>query len=330
MSDLLEHLAARAAAQGGFLLTRHLRDLGVDKNRTIALLTLGALVRIRYGAYAVTAAWEELDVVARHAVVTRSVLARVDDGAVASHQSAAALHGLELWDVDLSEVHLTRLDGRTRRHRAGVVWHEPTISTDDVVDVDGYACTSPVRAALETTSLHGVEQGAVVLSAALRRTGMGPDEVGAQVARFRSWANADTVRQAARLADGRFESVGESRSFVMFWRHGVDLPEPQVVIVDLAGRAVGRVDFLWSLDRHVGEFDGLVKYGRLNPDPSDPGRAVVAEKVREDLVRDAGHGVSRWGWVDLSPTRQATTCARIEASRARSRRAYVDVRRPWA
>ncbi len=55
MSDLLDHLAARAAAQGGFLLARHLRDLGVDKNRTIALLKQGALVKIRYGAYAVTA-----------------------------------------------------------------------------------------------------------------------------------------------------------------------------------------------------------------------------------------------------------------------------------
>ncbi len=329
MSDLLDHLAARAAAEGGFLLTRHLRDLGVDKNRTIALLKLGALVKIRYGAYAVAAAWEKLDVVTRHAIVTRSVLARVDDGAVASHQSAAALHGLDLWDVDLSEVHLTRLDGRTGRHRAGVVWHEPTITVEDVSDVDGYRCTSPVRAALETTSLHSVEHGVVALSNALRRTRMGADEVDAHVARFRSWANADMVRRAAQLADGRFESVGESRSFVMFWRHGVDLPEPQVVIVDLSGRAVGRVDFQWTLDRHVGEFDGLVKYGRLNPDPTDPGRTVVQEKIREDLVRDARNGVSRWGWVALSPARQAATCARIEAARARSRKLYVDVARPW-
>lgn len=329
MTDLIVQLTAQASARGGFLLTRDLRQAGIDKNRLLLLLKVGAIVKIRYGAYALTTRWRGLDPVTQHAVITRSVLARVDGGAVASHQSAAALHGVDLWRTDLSHVHLTRVDGRHGRRRAGVVWHEPSITEADVVHVDGAACTSVVRAALETTSLTGVEEGVVTLSSALRHSGMAPAEVAAHVARFRSWANADQVRLAAELADGRFESVGESRSFVMFWRHGIDLPEPQVVIIDVSGHAVGRVDFAWTLDRHVGEFDGLIKYGRLNPDPSDPGRAVVQEKVREDLVRDTGHGVSRWGWADLEAHRQAATCARIDAARARSRRLYVAAASPW-
>jgi hypothetical protein len=330
MNDLIVQLTAQASARGGFLLTRDLRQAGVDKNRLLLLLKLGTIVKIRYGAYALTSPWHELDPVAQHAVITRSVLARADDGAVASHQSAAALHGIDLWRTDLSQVHLTRVDGRHGRRRAGVVWHEPTITQDDVAEVDGAACTSIVRAALETTSLTGVEEGVVALSSALRRSGMTPPEVAEHVGRFRSWVNADEVRLAATLADGRFESVGESRSFVMFWRHGIDLPEPQVVIVDVSGGAIARVDFAWTLDRHVGEFDGLIKYGRLNLDPSDPGRALVREKVREDRVREVGHGMSRWGWVDLEAHRQAGTCARIDAARARSRRLHLPVSRPWA
>lgn len=330
MNDVLAHVAAKTAAHGGYLLTRHLHEVGLGKNHIVSLVRNGFLTKIRYGAYAVSAEWQKLDALAQHAVVTRSVLERADDGAVASHQSAAVLLGLDVWSTDLTDVHLTRLDGRTGRRQAGVVWHEPTITTDDVVRVDGAVCTSPVRAALEMTSLTGVEEGVVALSSALRRTGMHADEVSAHVSRFRSWVGADAVRRAAELADGRFESVGESRSFVMFWRHEVDLPEPQVVIVDVHGRTAGRVDFAWTLDRHVGEFDGLIKYGRLNPDPHDPGRRVVQEKIREDLVRDTGRGVSRWGWVDLSPARQGQTCARIEAARARSRRLYVAVERPWA
>lgn len=321
--DSSDELAAVALANGGYLLTRHLNELGYGRNRITALLKQRILVKIRYGAYAPKKSWDVLRPVEQHAAIARSVLERCDDGAVASHQTAAALLGLDLWDADLGSVHLTRLDGRSGRHQAGVVWHEPLIGPEDVVTVDGVPCTSPVRAALETASITGVEQGVVTLSAALRTSGMSEEEVQRQVGRFRSWAGADTVRAVAGLADARLESAGEARSYVMFHRHRVDLPELQVVIVDLDGRAVGRVDFAWTLDRHVGEFDGLIKYGRLNAYPDDPGRAIVEEKIREDLVRDTRNGMSRWGWVDLRWERQRTTCARIQEARARSRRLYV-------
>jgi hypothetical protein len=49
----------------------------------------------------------------------------------------------------------------------------------------------------------------------------------------------------------------------------------------------------------VGEFDGLVKYGRLLRPGQTPGDAVVAEKRREDRVRDEGLRVVRWTWDEL-------------------------------
>jgi very-short-patch-repair endonuclease len=50
------------------------------------------------------------------------------------------------------------------------------------------------------------------------------------------------------------------------------------------------------------EFDGAVKYGATAD-------AVLAEKWREDRLRERGYGVLRVGWADLDRPRD--TAARI-------------------
>jgi hypothetical protein len=79
-----------------------------------------------------------------------------------------------------------------------------------------------------------------------------------------------------------------------------------------AGAVIGRVDFGWPELRTIGEFDGLVKYGRtLRPD-QDPVEVLVAEKLREDALRAEDLGVTRWIWSDLA--RFAPIAARIRSS----------------
>jgi hypothetical protein len=320
-----DELAALAHAHGGYLLTRHLLELGLSQRLISSLARDGVLARPRHGTYVPRGTWDHADAVQKHAILTRSVLERTDDGAVATHQSAAALLGLDLWGTDLASIHLARLDGRSGRHVAGVVWHQPDLVAEDTTHVTGVPTVLPSIAALQVAASTGVEQGVVTLSSVLRSHGTSDEEIDEQVGRFRAWAGAESVRHARLLADGRLETAGEARSFVMFWRHGTDLPDLQVVIVDRHGRRVGRVDFEWWADRHVGEFDGLIKYGRLNPHLHDPGLSIVQEKLREDAVRDTGRGVSRWGWSDLHWSRQAATVARLEAARSQSRRLFLPV-----
>jgi len=62
---------------------------------------------------------------------------------------------------------------------------------------------------------------------------------------------------------------------------------------------VFEVDFGWPELRTVGEFDGLVKYGRLLKPGQDPADVVVAEKLREDEIRDLDLRVIRWTWADI-------------------------------
>ncbi|HEY3509384.1 hypothetical protein [Kribbella sp. NPDC051137] len=109
------------------------------------------------------------------------------------------------------------------------------------------------------------------------------------------------ARAAAQFADGRSESVGESRFRVLMANHGLPAPELQVEIRDDHGRQIARVDFLVA-GVLVIEFDGALKYA------DGPG-AVVAEKWREGRLRERGDGVLRFGWADLN--RPHETAARI-------------------
>ena len=117
------------------------------------------------------------------------------------------------------------------------------------------------------------------------------------------------ARRAAAFADGRSESVGESRSRVAIALAG--LPAPTLQWPVRLGGSTAYTDFGWARQRTVGEFDGKVKYGRLLEPGQDVGEVVYAEKLREDAIRDEDWRVVRWTWVDLRDF--GPTAARIRA-----------------
>jgi hypothetical protein len=91
--------------------------------------------------------------------------------------------------------------------------------------------------------------------------------------------------------------------FTRLWRLGAPVPESQVVVYDVRGLFVARVDGLWHEHGTVAEADGGGKYlGQLHPDgPSGEAaaRLVLAEKVREDRLRSVGLEVVRWSFGDV-------------------------------
>ena len=106
------------------------------------------------------------------------------------------------------------------------------------------------------------------------------------------------------FADGRSESAGESHSRVMLHRIGLPPSTLQLSVVDSSGRLVGRCDFGWEEQRTLGEFDGLVKYGRLLKPGQTVADVVYAEKLREDALRAERWGMVRWIWSDLAAPAQ--------------------------
>ena len=87
-------------------------------------------------------------------------------------------------------------------------------------------------------------------------------------------------------------------AFEAIWQH------ERVGRVELLHGDAGDAELIWLFVpqyRAVGEFDGLVKYGRLLRPGQDAGQAVFEEKRREDAIRDEDWRVTRWTWPDLEP-----------------------------
>jgi hypothetical protein len=318
---MLDALLLLAERQGGFFLRRQALAVGVTDDALGAWLRSTRLTRIRHGAYAPTTTWRAATNVQQLAIRTRATLHRLGDGYVASHTSAAALHGLDLHGTDLATVHVTARGAHRGRTESGVVQHEGAPDDDELVRIDGALTVAAPRAVVESACLASVEGAMVVACSALRDGRADEPSLLDAVRRLSRRPGMRTARLGLSLADPGCHTAGEARSLFMCWEQGLPRPTCQVPVHDAAG-LVGVVDAGWLDWHHVGEFDGIVKYGRQNPWSSDPVATLVAEKKREDRIRDTGLGVSRWTWRDLATDVRPRTAARIRAALERSRRWY--------
>jgi hypothetical protein len=258
----------------------------------------GEVVAIRRGAYVPSTDERLDDPAARHALAVRAAVAQLPAGAVVSHVSAAVLLGLRVWDVPLTAVHVTR--DRTSGGRCGrrLHLHTTPLADGDVVEIDGVPVTAPARTVVDTARAVPFAAGVVVADAALE-AGLDPAELQEAVERAGRRPGNARARRVVAFADRGGRSVGESRSRVLLARRGIPPPVLQWPVRDPQGRHIGTADFAWPELGTVGEFDGLVKYGRLLRPGQSPGDAVVAEKRREDRLRDEGLQVARWTWDEL-------------------------------
>jgi hypothetical protein len=242
---------------------------------------------------------------AGHALRVCAALPEFAPDAVVSHVSAAVLHGLPVWGIPLDRVHLTRPRRSGARRGTVVHVHAAPVDADEVVGVHepgrgGLPVTSVARTVVDLARELDFERAVAVADAALHRRLVTPADLARAMSRARGRPGAPAARRVVAFADGRSESVGESRSRVAISAAGLPVPLPQWEVFATGGRRLGRVDFGWPDRATVGEFDGRVKYGSLLAPGQEPGDAVFAEKRREDALRDAGLRVVRWTWSDLA------------------------------
>jgi hypothetical protein len=286
-------------------------SVGLDDRYIRRCIRSGLWIRVRNGAYHFRDTWAALTKVERHAVHTFAVLRSLGDAVVPSHQTGLNLLTCDVWGVDLSRVNVTRRDGRSGGIEGDVVHHAGAVSDDDLVEVNGILLMRPARSVLENAGMNGVEPGLVSADSALHRGLVTLDELREAQDSMAHWRGSRKVDLVVRMADGRSESVGETRSRYMFWRHGLPRPELQYRVHDCSGQLIGITDFGWPDHGLLGEFDGAVKYGRLLKPGQHPGEAVFAEKVREDdLRRETGCAMWRLIWDHLSAPATAVAHAR--------------------
>jgi hypothetical protein len=295
--------------RGRVYLRKELIARGMNDREIARAVADGTLHRVRHGAYVVGDIWRRCDVVGRHALRCRAVFRQARTGIVLSHLSAVGEWDIDQWELPLEEVHITRVDQRAGRVEAGVHQHLGALRPQDIVKRNGLVVAGVPRTCLDTVSLVDVEHGLVVVNDALHKKYATAEELAECAEYMERWPGTLRHRVVLRLADGRIESVGETRFFFLCWDQGLPLPVPQYEIYDANGRLVATVDFAWPELGLFVEFDGKIKYKAPDREGETVVDVVLREKQREELVcRITGWRCLRVVWTDLyHPERTAAT-----------------------
>ncbi len=298
-----------------------LSSSGVSDEMIRTQLRSGRLIRVRQGIYLARDAWPDSDA-GRHVMLARAEQV-ANPAAVISHGSAAVVWGLPTpgftpWYASAPSV--------TFPHDGSHGWsgtatrHVARLSPSDLArDGDGYAVTSVARTAIDLAGPLGLPGALAILDHAARLL------IASYVVNPRrsDYANPRLVaaaRDALLTAAGRHrsrlqttvelvlpgrESPAESLTAGHLRLAGLPTPLFQAPIVTPLGTLYP--DFLWPDLMLIGERDGAIKYVDQ--------QSIVAEKEREQLLRDLGYRMVRWMAKEIM-TRPDVVLARIERALA--------------
>ncbi|NLG20862.1 MAG: hypothetical protein GX555_05435 [Actinomycetales bacterium] len=290
-----------AERQGGLFLTSQALARGTGDTTLRKAVDRGHVLRLARGLH-LLATHEAETADERHLQLARGGLLLMPD-ALLSHWTAVLAHGLPVLRVP-SVARLRRPIRRQVIREGFVVDPNP----GEAVTTEHGPTTAVDRAVLDLARLRGLEAGLVSADAALN-AGLVTHQVLLDLAHALRGQGAGAARRTAELADGRIESVGESRLRYACLLGGIQLV-PQVKIRNRDGEFVARVDFLVKDTKVAIEFDGKVKYA------DGDGRTLWNEKQREDALRRLGYTVVRVTWQDFEDP--AALLARIREAVASS------------
>jgi len=297
----------------GIVTTAELLASGMPRWRLRSLVRSGALVHVRPGVYARAVLLARLthEPTGEHALRAAASLLTLP-GAVASHHTAARIHGFDLLGRPPARVAVTRPPGAggSRSARAGVIVHNAVLPADQVIAWRGIPVTSVARTVVDLARACPFPAGVVAADSALHSGRTSAEELRSVMLTCARWPGSQRARQVVAFSDVRAESVLESISRVAFRDHRLPDPDLQVWVGD-DGAVIGRVDFLWRQHRTIGEADGAVKY-------ADPARAM-AQLRRDAQLRAAGFEVVHFTWAEITRV-PAQVAAAIRAAFGRAGR----------
>jgi len=290
---------------------------GVSDEMIRTQLRSGRLLRVRQGIYLARDAWPD-SAAGQHVMLARAEQA-ANPAAVISHGSAALVWGLSTpgltpWHASKPSVTLSAEGAHGWSGTADR--HVSRLSPADVArDDEGYAVTSVARTAVDLAGPLDLPGALAILDHAARllihcyvtttrRTDYSSPRL---VTAARETLVAAAGRHRSRLhttlelvVPAR-ESPAESLTAGHLQLAGLPTPLFQAPIDTPNGRLYP--DFLWPDLMLIGECDGAIKY-------TDP-QTIVAEKEREQLLRDLGYRIVRWLAKEIM-TRPDIVLARIE------------------
>lgn len=322
-SGVNPQLTVMALIRGGVFTRADARACGYLDPDIDTLLGSGGWRRIRPGTYAPSRLLAVVNEEMLHLRRVFQLLRYGEPGLAASHQSAAALHALPLWGLDLSSVHVTSTDGRSGRHAGGVHRHVRDPVGPGVQLWNGVRLVSPARAVAEVAATSPFGPAVVLAEAALYAGLVTPGTL--KRAANQLAARPSGARQAHKVlatAGSRSASVAESRLRLIL--AAASLPEPSAspppAVEDLSADLGGSA-WWFEEERTVVEFEPCLPYWR---EEYDDYLADVADRVFGAPPRGQPTGPQPleycWiSWADLDDPGLVVDRLRTAFSRARSR-----------
>lgn len=297
--------------------------LGVSRYRRLNMIRSGRWMEPSRGLIC-TEALNSIDQGTFHREWARAEIIRRGSRHVASVWSAARIWGLPdyVTPTPVTELSLTTDSGRnTRSKRVGSVRIlEAPLPDSAKTTCDGIPVTTLARTVADCARRLSFEDAVVLIESALNsKRGRDfdtshrlRDEIRDELNAFARAHGSVLARAALDFASSLSESVFESRSRVFFEVHRIPQPRQQVEFGDENGTRA-RGDFVWELQKVVGEADGYAKTGNL-PTDSERRRRWKRDKERDLYLNSLGYRVIHWTWDDLRrPLELAATLRRVLA-----------------
>jgi hypothetical protein len=316
-TDVSAKVMAAMASHGGVITRNQARDCGLHDTSIRALLRHGHWVLVRRSVYADAERWQTLDERGRHRLRTRAAMATMRRAHVASHDSAADEHGLEILRPDQPIIHVTRPGVTNARLEHGVKIHLARFAPEQVVVVDGIEALDLARTAVDIAREHGPPYGEVACDSAMR-LGVTRHQLMAAYEIMTCWPHVTRVRAAVGYADPRPESVAESLGRILVDGLGLGTTDLQFPARLRNGRVV------WGDIRigcHLFEVEGRIKLVPVEEGgvaTESPTVVAWKQKRRERDLRDVGLGMSQIFWSDCFPPQRAEAEKRLKREYADS------------
>jgi predicted transcriptional regulator of viral defense system len=313
--ELARRLLGLLIANRGAATAGQLEAAGLSGVRLRRLVRRGLLVPVRRGVYA----WRDmvdkaaLDPGQAMALQVAAVNVQASASLVASHQSAAVMHGLSMLDNALEgSVSVTQTERAAGNSgtRSAVHLFTADVPDEHVVRVHGVPCTTVARTVIDLARCERFLAGVVVADDALHNMKTDRGELQSVLDRCAGWPKITAARRVVEFSDRRAESVLESIGRVVMHEHGLEPPELQAELGGDGG-FVGRVDYYWPQHRTIAEADGKKKY--------DTRGQAVNQLRRDSQLREAGFEVVHFTWADIM-YRPERVIASILAAFARAER----------
>jgi len=299
-------IADTATTQGGVVSLDQLREEGVSRRRVAERADDGRLHRIHRGVYTVGHRS-----ISRHTHLRAAVLA-CGEGAVISHGTAAAFHGL--WDKSPALIDVTvpveagrKIDGiRCRRCR----YPEP----EEVQVRYEVAVTTVARTLVDLAGMVGLKTLRKTVGRAAMHRKLDLQAVDIAIYNAKGRRGLKTLELALlpyRTKDGKVPDVrSDFETLVLPDLLDMELPRPQTnAPIHIDGERF-LIDFLWEKERVIVETDGRETH--------ETPTAFQDDRRRDQFLAAAGYRVLRITWDQIHGER-AAVLRRVELSLRRRR-----------